>query len=44
MSDVPGTATASRGREHPAEEGRQNLRSDGQKPRRQAHARGIPGG
>ena len=42
--DVSGPAAASRGREYPAEEGRQNLRSDGQEPRRQAHTRGIPGG
>lgn len=41
---VSGSAAAGGGREHAAEEGGQDLRSNGQKPRRQADPGGVPRG
>jgi hypothetical protein len=40
----PGSAAAAGGREHSAETGRENLQSDGQEPRRQAHPGGVQRG
>ncbi|KAJ8877596.1 hypothetical protein PR048_022051 [Dryococelus australis] len=42
--DVTRTAAELRGREHASEEGGQNLRPDGQEPRRQADAGRVSGG
>jgi len=41
---LPGSTTAAGGRKHSAETGRENLQSDGQEPRRQAHPGGVPRG
>lgn len=41
---VAGSAAGGRGREHAAEEGGQDLRPDGQEPRRPPDPGGVPGG
>lgn len=41
---VSGATAAGGGREHATKEGGQDLRSDGQKPRRQINPGRVPGG
>lgn len=44
LEGVAGSAAGGRGREHAAEEGGQDLRPDGQEPRRPPDPGGVPGG